>query len=186
MDKHHIIEICMNSTEKNPFAIFEKLVSAPACRLHGPEHHVIVGAALLTAYKNAGGRLVLEKALQDLADRASCVPGGACAYCGAGVSTGMYVSIVTGASPLSGEIWGLPNLMTSQALHAIGKIGGPRCCKRDSYIAIGEAITFTEQRLGIKMESSPIVCSRSAQNQTCIGKRCPFHRNTAVFKGGSI
>ena len=23
--------------------------------LHGPEHHVMVGAALLTAYRNAGG-----------------------------------------------------------------------------------------------------------------------------------
>lgn len=27
------------------------------CHMHGPEHHVMVGAALLTAYKNAGGAI---------------------------------------------------------------------------------------------------------------------------------
>ena len=39
------------------------------CHMHGPEHHVMVGAALLTAYKNAGGELDLEPALQEIASR---------------------------------------------------------------------------------------------------------------------
>ena len=34
--------------------------------MHGPEHHVMVGAALLTAYKNAGGNIDLEKSLAEI------------------------------------------------------------------------------------------------------------------------
>jgi hypothetical protein len=29
------------------------LMAMPFCHMHGPEHHVMVGAALLTAYHNA-------------------------------------------------------------------------------------------------------------------------------------
>ncbi|MCQ2563482.1 MAG: DUF5714 domain-containing protein [Mogibacterium sp.] len=28
-------------------------MSMPFCHMHGPEHHVMVGSALLTAYKQA-------------------------------------------------------------------------------------------------------------------------------------
>ena len=47
----------------------------------------------------------------------------------------MFISIISGATPLKNEPWGLANKMTSKALDAIGSIGGPRWCKRDSYMA---------------------------------------------------
>lgn len=78
--------------------------------MHGPEHHVMVGSALLTAYKNAGGEIDLVKALSEMQARGKKVPGGACGFwgaCGAGVSAGMFVSIVTGSTPLTNEAWGL-------------------------------------------------------------------------------
>lgn len=37
----------------------------------GPEHHMLVGASLLTAYKNAGGELELSSALAEMQARAS-------------------------------------------------------------------------------------------------------------------
>ena len=37
--------------------------------MHGPEHHVMVGAALLTAYKNAGGDIDLHSALIEMLNR---------------------------------------------------------------------------------------------------------------------
>lgn len=46
-----IIGICLEETSKNPVEIIEKLMAQPFCHMHGPEHHVMVGAALLTAYK---------------------------------------------------------------------------------------------------------------------------------------
>ena len=101
----------------------------------------------------------VEAVLMEMMKRGRNVPGGICGFwgaCGAGISTGMYVSIITKASPLTEESWGLSNLMTSKALEKIGKIGGPRCCKRDSYLAILAAIDFTEEHFGIKMERENI------------------------------
>lgn len=64
---------------------------------------------------------------------------------------------------------------TSRALGKIGEVGGPRCCKRDSYLAIIEAARFTKEQLGISMETENIVCSRSSMNSQCIKSRCPFY-----------
>jgi hypothetical protein len=86
----------------------------------------------------------------------------------------MFVSIVLGATPLATEAWGLANRMTARALAAIGAVGGPRCCKRDSYLAVREAVPFAAECMGVRMELGEIVCTRSAQNSQCIGRRCPF------------
>ena len=154
------------------------MMSLPFCHMHGPEHHVMVGAALLTAYKNAGAELELPKALQEMYSRGKAVPGGACGFwgaCGAGVSTGMFISIALKSTPLAKEAWGLSNRMTAKALEAIGKNGGPRCCKRDSYLAITEAVKFTREHLGVNMELGDVCCSRSHLNNQCLREACAFY-----------
>lgn len=174
-----LIGICMDETSKNPVAILNKMMSMPFCHMHGPEHHIMVGMALLTAYRNSGGDIELKKALVEMNARGRSVPGGACGFwgaCGAGISTGMFISIITGSTPLGIENFGLSHKMTSDALGAIGKIGGPRCCKRDSYISVLRAIDFVKENLGINMERSNIRCTYSSRNNQCIGKRCPFYK----------
>lgn len=174
-----ILTVCLQENSTDPFAIVENLMALPFSHMHGPEHHVMVGAALLTAYKNAGGQIDLPKALQEMMHRGRQVPGGACGFwgaCGAGISTGMFVSIVTGSTPLAKESWGLSNKMTASALSAIGEIGGPRCCKRDTYLAISAAIDFAAEHLGVQMNSSAVTCTHSKQNNQCINERCPYFR----------
>ena len=110
--------------------------------------------------------------------RGKGVPGGACGFwgaCGAGVSTGMFVSIISSATPLTAEPFALSHQMTAKALSAIGEIGGPRCCKRDSFLSIQCAVDFVSEHFGVRMEQSEITCEYSAQNNQCIGSRCPFH-----------
>ncbi len=178
-----IYRLCMTETSRDPVAIIEKMMAMPFCHMHGPEHHIMVGSALLTAYKNSGGNIELSSALNEMHKRGSSVPGGACGYwgaCGAGVSAGMYISIVTGSTPLAEREWSLSNRMTSLALDSIGKNGGPRCCKRDSYLAIISAVEFTRNELGVEMEMSSISCSRSSLNNQCIRERCPFFRKGAL------
>jgi len=173
-----IVSICFSSKSINPLEIMEQMMGAPSCHMHGPEHHTMVGAALLTAYKNAGGDIDLESALYEMQKRGRQVPGGACGFwgaCGAGISTGIYISIALKANPLSKEAWGLSNQMTARALDAIGKHGGPRCCKRDSYLAIREAVGFTKEKLGLEMELGKISCSRSHMNNQCLQGECPFY-----------
>ena len=87
----------------------------------------------------------------------------------------MFISIISGATPLKNEPWGLANKMTSKALDAIGSIGGPRCCKRDSYMAIFSAIDYVAENFNIQMEKPVIKCIHSDKNNQCIKERCPFH-----------
>ena len=64
--------------------------------------------------------------------------------------------------------------MTARALDSIGKVGGPRCCKRDSWLAILAAVDFVREHLGVEMARTVPVCSYSGRNSQCLGKRCPF------------
>ncbi len=172
-----ILGLCLSETSKDPAAILEKMMDLPFCHMHGPEHHVMVGAALLTAYHNAGGELDLPAALGEMMDRGGEVPGGACGFwgaCGAGISAGIFVSIVSGSTPLSVEPFALSHRMTATALEKIGAVGGPRCCKRDSYLSLLAAVDFARENLGVEMEKPRVVCSRSERNNQCIGRRCPF------------
>lgn len=172
-----LVGICLEETSGDPVEILNRMMAMPFCHMHGPEHHVMVGMALLTAYKNSGGDLDLKKALAEMNSRGRSVPGGACGFwgaCGAGLSAGMFVSIVTGSTPLDVENFALSHKMTASALNAIGEIGGPRCCKRDSYLSILQAVKFVKEHLGIQMKQSEIICSYSGRNNQCIGQRCPF------------
>jgi len=171
--------ICLNSKSKNPYRIALKLMQQDFIHMHGPEHHVLVGAALLTAYKNAGGVTDLEKALNEMEVRGKKVPGGACGFwgcCGAAISAGMFISIISGATPLSEDEWGKSNLMTAAGLAKIGEIGGPRCCKRNALIAIETAVDYVKVHFGVEMEREEegIVCSFYRKNAQCLKERCPF------------
>ena len=172
-----IFGLCLSETSKDPLEILEKLMSLPFCHMHGPEHHVMVGAALLSAYKNAGAELDLPKALQEMYSRGKSVPGGACGFwgaCGAGISAGQFMAIATNSTPLSKDVWGLANRMTAKALDSIGSVGGPRCCKRDSYLSILAAIDFARENLNVHMNKNVPICTRFKLNHQCLGKHCPF------------
>ncbi len=174
-----IITLCLQEESKNPIEIIEKMMNMPFCHMHGPEHHVMVGAALLTAFKNAGGDINLEDAILEMFSRGKQVPGGVCGFwgaCGAGISAGIFVSIATKSTPLAVETWGLSNKMTSSALNRIGEVGGPRCCKRDSYLAIMSAVDFARENLNVNMEIGEIACTRFRNNNQCIHNRCPFFK----------
>lgn len=178
-----IIALCLRETSQNPIEILRKLMDAPFCHMHGPEHHVMVGASLLTAYKNAGGEIELQEALLEMMHRGKQVPGGVCGFwgaCGAGISAGMFVSILSGATPLKQEPWGLSNKMTSKALDAISRVGGPRCCKRDSYLSILTAVHFVREKFGVEMETGAIQCTHYEKNNQCIGARCPFRKGNSL------
>ena len=175
-----LVSLCLEDTSSNPIEILERLMSQPDCPMHGPTHHVLVGAALLTAYNNClpdSNKLNLEEALAEMRERGKQVPGGACGYlgaCGASISTGIFLSIVTRNTPFSTDTWRLCNLCTARALEQVALNGGPRCCKRDSYLSVLTAIDFVKEHLGVEMEKPEVRCSRSQINEQCIGKKCPF------------
>lgn len=174
-----IISLCLKENSSNPIKIVKNLMSQPFCHMHGPEHHILVGAALLTAFHNSGGKVNLDEALIELINRAKAVPGGSCGYwgaCGAGISSGIFISIITNSSPLAVKEFKLSNHMTSKALEKIGDHGGPRCCKRDSFLSILTAIDFVKDNFNVEMEKESVVCDFSILNKQCIKEECPFYK----------
>ena len=60
----NIIMDCSRSKETNPIKLFYELADKEYVRMHGPEHHVLDGACVMTAFYNAGGSIDLEKCLE--------------------------------------------------------------------------------------------------------------------------
>ena len=60
-----IIEACLQEKSKNPIEIFCNIAKQDFIRIHGPEHHILDGAALLTAFYNAGGKIDLKECLYE-------------------------------------------------------------------------------------------------------------------------
>ncbi|MDL2237957.1 DUF5714 domain-containing protein [Christensenellaceae bacterium OttesenSCG-928-K19] len=173
-----ITEYALQTTSKNPAEIAISMMKLPYINMHGPEHHYLVPAALLTAYHNASGDIDLRRALSSALERAKNLPGGICGFwggCGAGIGAGIFTSIVTSATPLAGREWQLSNLATSGALASIATHGGPRCCKRDALLSILYMVSFTKEHLNVQMECSRPVCIFSHKNNECKKELCLFH-----------
>ena len=171
-----IIEACLREKSKNPIEIFKNIAKSDFVRIHGPEHHVLDGAALLTAFYNASGKIDLQNSLQELMKRGLQMPGAMWGVCGAVSSMGAALSIIDGTSPLSTDFsWGKHMEFTSKALHSLSQVGGPRCCKRDAFLSFQNVIQYINENYGVELESSSIECGFSEKNEQCIKERCPFY-----------
>lgn len=182
MDAFRFIEqSCLQSEALNPLELALLLMASPSIKMHGPEHHYLVPAVLLTAYYNYNGKSEKKAEMLELArQRAAKVPGGFCGFygnCGAAVGTGLFISLITGSTPLSKESWAQAHLMTSKSLASMAESGGPRCCKRDSFLAIIEAAHFLKESFEIVLPlKEDIVCPFKHLNSECLGKRCRFFK----------
>lgn len=177
-----IVEACLQEKSKNPLDIFYNIAHMDFVRIHGPEHHVLDGAALLTAYYNAGGKMELQTSLHELMKRGLQMPGATCGMwgvCGAVSSMGAALSIIDGTGPLSlDSSWGKHMEFTSKALCSLSQVGGPRCCKRDAFLSFQKAIEYINENYNVELESSRIECCFSEKNEQCIKERCPFYKKT--------
>ena len=174
---------CIASDEPDPLAMALTLMRNPALKMHGPEHHFLVSAVLITAW-------CMERENRDRAPlllatarmRAEDTTGDFCGKhggCGAAMGAGIAYSVITGSSPLSAQEWRLANLMTATCLKAVAETGGPRCCKRDAFVSIITAVEFLNNNAGTTLPASGTPeCEFSHRNQECPTTECPFFRET--------
>ncbi|SCG83034.1 hypothetical protein DW1_1463 [Proteiniborus sp. DW1] len=195
LDGHYICDICHSidsidlienycreTNKTNPIEMATELMKNPSINMHGPEHHFLVPAVLLTSYYNIIDKKDMKTRKLAIAKiRAKDIKGGFCGFygnCGAAVGTGIYMSIILEATPLTKESWGLANLMTGTTLISLAKIGGPRCCKRNVFASIKEAAKFTDEHFKIKLydyEKYSPICSFRLRNRECLKGECPYY-----------
>ncbi len=190
-DGHYVCDACHSGSAKDvieracrlhrgrdPVALATALMRHPAVKMHGPEHHFLVPAALLAAWSDASGAPRRDELLSEARRRSDTVVGGSCGYhgaCGSGVGVGIFASLATGATPRSGASWGQANRATAHALQVIGNAGGPRCCKRTTWLALLSGMRFAREELGVPLEGRGPRCEFHARNADCLERDCPFY-----------
>ncbi len=176
-----IEEYCLTVSSRNPLEIAVTLMKSPGFKMHCPDHHFLVPAVLLSAYcKVTRKRKKLKGWLAIAKNRAGKVPGAFCGThgsCGAAIGTGIFLSTITGATPLSELEWELCNLIVARSLFSMAGYGGPRCCKRVTYLSITEAVYFLKERMAVKLDiPDKILCQFIHQNEDqCLKEKCPFY-----------
>ena len=174
-----IIRDIRQETGKSPVRIFQNMARKNYIAIHGPEHHVLDGASLLVACRNAGMDIDLDESLNALLHEGLRMPGAMCGLwgvCGAVTSVGAALAIIDQTGPLSTDgSWGEHMSFTAAAIGELGAINGPRCCKRDAMLAFRHGVEYVNRHYGLSLVYEEPKCAFSDVNRQCIRQRCPFY-----------
>ena len=178
-DQRAVIEAaCKHSTDRHMAPLLQRLRAHPKMKIHGPEHHAMVPGVILANYRAHGGE-VTDEVLGRAVRRGAKVPGGHCGFwgaCGAGVGVGLAFGAILGSSPVKGEERGLINEVTSRVLARLAALRAPRCCHRDSMLALQAAAEFSSEYLDVTLRyGDPAPCDQVEKNKECIEERCPLY-----------
>lgn len=186
MSYDQITETCLEAfrkSETNALGLLEKLMDRPGVPMHDPIHHYIMPALLLTlaARKTDKSGEELAKLLQVAEERARKLLPGFCGWwgaCGSAVGCGVFASIWSDASPKKEENWAQSNAFTAKCLANVSSVGGPRCCKRTSYLSLLAAIPAARELFDLDLGDIPKpACTWSHFNKECRKEGCPFYQN---------
>ncbi len=176
-----IEDICESTNEKDPFKLADKIMKHPKFKMYGPEHHVLTPAVILTILKNNGIKKPngTELTLFDIKEairRASKIPGGWCGFygsCGAGMGSGVAMSVFTSATPSTDGPRTLSIEVTSRSFLEIAD-DLEHCCKRSLKISICQTLEFLKEKFKIELDYAPDRCQFSGINDKCEKERCKF------------
>lgn len=175
-----IKNVCLHSHKKDMVELMNTIRSHPLFKIHGPEHHSMVPAVILTALKNSGQQITNDD-INTAIERGKGVCGGVCAFlgvCGAAIGAGIAVSIVLKANPYDGENRQLVQQATQRTLAIIASYKAPRCCQRDSWLALREASAIMHEITGKSLSVYSFDCEQFQKNRECIHEQCPLWPGT--------
>ena len=168
----------MRTVSTDPLALARQVMREEELAENGPVHHFLDGAAFLAAFYHAGGEIRLSRALDMLATHAAKMPEGmcdSCGVCGAVTSVGTAMAIIRKMTAgIDGERYRAHTQYTARALAELAGLGGPRCCKRNGFVAITLGVRFLNETCGTALTLAAQSCPFAAENKSCIGAQCPF------------
>jgi hypothetical protein len=175
-----IEKLCEETTIKDPFELADLILKHQNFKVYGPEHHVLTPAVILTALKNndikkPDGNVISLFDIKEAIQRASKIPGGWCGFygsCGAGMGSGVAISIFTGATPSTNYPRTLANQITSRSLNKIAD-NLEHCCKRSVRLSIFETLIFLKDKFNINLRYKFKKCIFSNINTKCEHEKCP-------------
>lgn len=171
---------CLKYKGTNPIELAVEIMNSPFVKMHGAEHHFIVPAVLLTCEHNySGGGEGLPEKLDKAEDRATKETPRICSFkdgtCGAAVGTGVFLSMYLKHEQQDEDEWSLANKIIAESLKTVAESHGPRCCKRDTYLALQSTVKFLNDNFAINLPISRAQCTFSLRNQSCGREECTFY-----------
>lgn len=179
-----INEICLMSNSLSIFELANELLMLDSIRMHGPEHHYLISAVLISIYCNGTKQEELKKELlEKVLYRANRIQPGSCGYygvCGGAMAVGSAISIIEGVTPYSQKELRTLSQITLKCLTKLANYTGPRCCKRATYVVLEDVHNWFEQQLQldgktINNASEKFACRFSNRNDTCHKGACKYH-----------
>lgn len=170
--------IARGMTSTQPAAMLEAVLGGQeGSPVHGVWHHALVGEILLVCLRNAGYPIGGEL-IDEVVDRGRQIPGGACGFlgsCGALVSAASAYAVLLGSTPVATGPWEQVLAFSQHLLARLTGIGGSRCCKKSSYVALELAQQeFAKVGFALPREQFTGRCPFFRDNETCDGAECPF------------
>jgi hypothetical protein len=169
--------VCEGSHETDPSIIVNLIMKHPMSVMHSPQHHILVAPVILAALRNAGIRPISPGRLASAIERTMGIQLGSCGTrgeCGAAISVGSLVSILTGATYMKDRERSLALQASAEALLKISQAGGPRCCKQSVYLSLEVASDFLARELNIDLPVKPR-CEFVSRNKECKKERCKYY-----------
>lgn len=171
-----ITDFCRICESTDAVCIADQIMELKEVRMHGPEHHYLTAAAILTAYCNfyhMEKKSLLVKAYV----RTNIIPVGVCAMygcCGALMGAGAATGLLLSAHPFSAEDLRTVNQITAGVQSRLAEYNGPRCCKRAVRISVYEAVQGMNRYMGCSLPVAMPECRFYPGNRECQGKKCEF------------
>ena len=170
--------VAREKTAATPAAILDEMLSGgEGLSVHGAWHHVLVGELLLVGLRNAGYQ-ISDEVIDEVIDRGRQLPGGSCGFlgaCGALVSAASAYAILLGSTPVAQEARQKTLAFTARLHARLAEVGGSRCCKKSSYLAL-ECAQAELAQIGFELPVEEFVgrCPFYEENEKCDGVHCPY------------
>ncbi len=172
-----IEKFALQTKLRDPVEILLTMKKSHLFPLHGPEHHALVPAVFLTAYRNQGGEVSFDE-IKEAIRKGSTIPGGTCAFwggCAAALGIGIAYGVILKTSPLSEGERGAGQEVVSTILKDIAALNAPRCCQRESYLSIMRGCEFSGRYLPHEVVTTfKASCEQKNLNRECSGASCPL------------
>ncbi len=139
-----IESLCLDSSETDLLVLMERLRRHPVIPINGSEHHSLVPAIIIAAYRNSGGKVEPDLIAQAVR-RGASVMAGSCSYvgvCGSASGVGIAFSLLLQADPKEAEGRNLVQQVMCQVLAEIVRHKAPRCCQRESWLSLKKQQSF--------------------------------------------
>jgi len=161
-----------------PADMLEKLFGGgTGSPVNGVWHHAVVGEILFVCLRNAGYPIT-DELIEEVIDRGRQIPGGSCGFlggCGALSSAASAYAILLGSTPVAVAPRERLLAFSARLLSRLAEIGGSRCCKKSSYVAL-EIARDEFARLGFELPEEQFEgrCPFFSDNETCDGDECVY------------